>query len=229
VRRRRLEPPTEEQLRRAATTLSVGTPEQLQAALGRGDVALGTMMRALYPDLPADELQPPKPTAFGRVIQRLRLGRGIKIQGVDGLMVRYAQCCQPVPGDQVVGYVTQGRGISIHRSDCPNLLVLSTEAERRIDIDWQESEGETFVVRLAVGGEDRRGLYADICTAISESGTNIRSADLATRDGAVFGAVLVEVENQTHLNKVIRAIRRVKGVTDVSRRESGPQVQPQVG
>src|SRR5438132_14040732 len=126
-------------------------------------------------------------------------------------------------------YVTQGRGISIHRSDCPNLLLLSTEAERRIEIDWQESQGEPFVVRLAVGGEDRRGLYADICTAISESGTNIRSAELATRDGAVFGAVLVEVENQTHLNKVIRAIRRVKGVTDVSRRESGPQVQPQVG
>jgi len=181
------------------------------------------MMRALYPDLPAEDLQAPKPTAFGRVIERLRLGRGIKIQGVDGLMVRYAQCCQPVPGDRVVGYVTQGRGISIHRSDCPNLLLLSAETERRIEIDWQESEGETFVVRLAVGGEDRRGLYADICTAISESGTNIRSAEISTRDGAVFGSVLVEVENQTHLNKVIRAIRRVKGVMDVSRRESGPQ------
>src|SRR5260370_300748 len=150
----------------------------------------------------------------------------IKIQGVDGLMVRYAQCCQPVPGDLVVGYVTQGRGISIHRSDCPNLLLLSAEAERRIEIDWQESEGETFVVRLAVGGEDRRGLYADICTAISESGTNIRSAEISTRDGAVFGSVLVEVENQTHLNKVIRAVRRVKGVMDVSRRESGPQTKP---
>src|SRR2546427_3386948 len=88
--------------------------------------------------------------------------QAVQHQGVDGLMVRYAQCCQPVPGDAVVGYVTQGRGISIHRSDCPNLLVLSTEAERRVEIDWQESEGETFVVRLAVGGEDRRGLYADI-------------------------------------------------------------------
>src|SRR5207249_1187549 len=134
-----------ERLERAAAALSVGTAEQLQAALGRGDLALGTLMRALYPDLPADDLQAPRPTAFGRVIERLRLGRGIKIQGVDGLMVRYAQCCQPVPGDPVVGYVTQGRGISIHRSDCPNLLVLSAEAERRVEIDWQESEGETFV------------------------------------------------------------------------------------
>ena len=77
-------------------------------------------------------------------------------------------------------------------------------------------------------GEDRRGLYADICTAISESGTNIKSAELSTKDGAVFGSVLVEVENQTHLNKVIRAIRRLKGVTEVSRRESGPQTQPLV-
>src|SRR5207249_8139867 len=121
VRRRRLAPPDPESFARAAAALSVGTPEQLQAALGRGDVALGAVMKALYPDLPGEALPAPKPTAFGRVIERLRLGRGIKIQGVDGLMVRYAQCCQPVPGDTVVGYVTQGRGISIHRSDCPNL------------------------------------------------------------------------------------------------------------
>jgi GTP diphosphokinase / guanosine-3',5'-bis(diphosphate) 3'-diphosphatase len=180
-------------------------------------------MRALYPELSAEELQPSKATGFGRVIQRLRLGRGIKIQGVDGLMVRYAQCCQPVPGDSVVGYVTQGRGVSIHRGDCPNLLTLSTEAERRVEIDWQESEGETFVVRLAVSGEDRRGLYADICEAISASDTSIRSAELSSRDGAVFGAVLVEIENQGHLNKVIKAIRRVKGVTEVARHDAGPQ------
>ena len=84
-------------------------------------------------------------------------------------MVRYAQCCQPVPGDSVVGYVTQGRGISIHRSDCPNLLTLAAE-ERRVDIDWQETAGEAFAVRLAVTGEDRRGLYADIMEAVSQTG-----------------------------------------------------------
>ena len=229
IRRRRLAPPTTAQLDKAAVALSVGTSEQLQAVLGRGDVALGLVMRALYPDLPAEELQAPKPTPFGRVIQRLRLGRGIRIQGVDGLMVRYAQCCQPVPGDAVVGYVTQGRGISIHRHDCPNLLTLSGEAERRVEIDWQESQGELFVVRLAVEGEDRRGLYADICEAVNQSGTNIRRAELASKDGAVFGHLLVEVENHTHLNKVLRAVRRVKGVTEVSRRDAGVHSEPAAG
>jgi GTP pyrophosphokinase len=207
VRRRRLEPPADERLERAAETLSIGTAEQLVAALGAGDVPLGQVIKALYPEIASDDVQPPKATVFGRMMQRIRLGRGIKIQGVDGLMVRYAQCCQPVPGDPVVGYVTQGRGISIHRADCPNLLTLSAEAERRVDIDWQESEGEVFMVRLAVAGEDRRGLYADICQAISETATNIRSADLSSRDGAVFGSMLVEVENQTHLNKVLKASR----------------------
>ena len=223
VRRRRIDSPTAEQLAQAALTLSVGAPEQLEAAIGRGDVPIGQVMKALYPDLPVEDIHSTKPTAFGRVMERIRLGRGIKIHGVEGLMVRYAQCCQPVPGDPVVGYVTQGRGISIHRNDCPNLLTLSGEVERRVEIDWQEVQGETFVVRLGVSGEDRRGLYADICEAISGTGTNIRSAELASKDGVVFGSVLVEVENHTHLHKVLKAVRKVKGVTEIARRDStGP-------
>ena len=127
----------------------------------------------------------------------------------------------PVPGDSVVGYVTQGRGISIHRSDCPNLLTLAAD-ERRVDIDWQETAGEAFAVRLAVTGEDRRGLYADIMEAISQTGTNIRGADLHTRDGSVFGTIFVEVDNLPHLGKVMKAVRKVKGVTEIERREAPP-------
>ena len=114
-----------------------------------------------------------KASPLERLIDRMkRLGdvEGIRIQGVDGLMVRYAQCCQPVPGDKVVGYVTRGRGVSIHRGDCPNLLFLAHEPERRLDIDWQESEGERFVIRLAIEASDRRGLYADLAQAVSETG-----------------------------------------------------------
>jgi len=220
LRRRRLPRPDADQMAQAAKTLSVPDGSHVEAALGRGDVAMGQVVRALYPDLPEEAAKepPPPPTAIGRLVQRMRVGRGIRIQGVDGLMVRYSQCCQPVPGDRVTGYVTRGRGISIHRIDCPNVLNLN-DPERRMDLDWQEVEGEVFTVRLELHGEDRRGLYADICTAISGTGTNIRNIEMASGEGGMTGHVIVEVENLSHLNKVAKAVKRVKGVTDVGRRE----------
>ena len=219
LRRRRLAMPHDDVVQAAAQRLSLASADTLYSVLGRGDVPMGQVLKAIFPDQETAELQAPKPTPFGKVLDRIRLGRGVKIHGVDGLMVRYAQCCQPVPGDPVVGFVTKGRGISIHRSDCPNLLTMSTEPERRVDIDWREVEGEVFVVSLGVTGEDRRGLYADLMEAISDSGTNIKSAELSSKDGAMFGSVLVEVENHAHLAKVMRAMRRVKGVQGVERRE----------
>lgn len=219
LRRRRLPMPDDEALGRAAPSLGLASAEQVLQGLGSGDLGTGNVIRALFPDRPPEELQPPKPSALGRVMERFRLGRGVRIQGVDGLMVRYAQCCQPVPGDAVVGYVTRGRGISIHRADCPNLLTLPQAPERRVEIDWERTEGEVFVVAIAVSGEDRRGLYADLMGAISGTGTNIRNVELQARDGVAFGTVVVEVENQAHLSKVIRAMRGVKGITSVERRD----------
>ncbi len=218
IKRRRLTVPDAAGLDRAARTLGLPDAHGLEASIGRGDLAIGTVMQALFPDLTEEDLQEPKPTVFGRMLNRIRLGRGIKIQGVDGLLVRYAQCCQPVPGDTVVGYVTQGRGISIHRVDCPNLLSLQ-EGDRRVEIDWQEQEGESFAVRLVLNAEDRRGLYADILQAVAQTGTNVRRADLHTKDGTAFGTIFVEVDNLTHLAKVLRGIRRVKGVVSIDRRE----------
>jgi GTP pyrophosphokinase len=219
LRRRRLEMPGDDVLRAAAERLSLGSAETLYSVVGRGDTPIGQVIKALFPSRSPGELQAPKPTRFGRVIDRIRMGRGVRVHGVDGLMVRYAQCCQPVPGDPVVGFVTKGRGISIHRADCPNLLTMSTDPERRVEIDWQTVEGEVFVVSLGVSGEDRRGLYADLMEAVSGTGTNIRSAELSSKDGAMFGSVLVEVENHAHLAKAMRAMRRVKGVSGVERRE----------
>jgi GTP pyrophosphokinase len=220
LRRRHLALPEDDVVAAAAAKFGAAGPDGLYQALGRGDVQLAQVIQALFPDRKQEELEPAKPTVFGRVLDRLRLRRGVRVQGIDGLMVRYAQCCQPVPGDPVVGYVTQGRGISIHRANCPNLLLMSGEAERRVEIDWQEVDGEVFLVGLGVVGEDRQGLFADLMGAISQTGTNIRSTDLTSKDGAVFGTVVVEVENHTHLAKVIRAMRRTKGISEVERRES---------
>ncbi|MEX2178047.1 MAG: bifunctional (p)ppGpp synthetase/guanosine-3',5'-bis(diphosphate) 3'-pyrophosphohydrolase [Gemmatimonadaceae bacterium] len=220
LRRRRLPKPTEQQLADTVKALNLTDVTHLHASIGQGDVQVAAAIRQLHPDLAAPE--PPKPpTALERLVDRVRgsSSRGVRIQGVDGVMVRYAQCCQPVPGDAVVGYVTRGRGVSIHRGDCPNLLLLAHEPERRLDIDWQEAEGERFVVRLALEAVDRRGLYADLASAVTGTGTDIRSLDLHTMDGKVNGAVVVEVENLSHLEKIMKAARRVKGVSEVARRE----------
>ena len=221
VKRRRLERPGDDSLLTVAKQLGLSDVRHLIASIGQGDVHVSQVFKLLYPEVDETPEQPAKAaSAFERLVDRMRgTTRGVRIQGVDGLMIRYSQCCQPVPGDPVVGYVTRGRGVSIHRADCPNLLLLSAEPERRLEIDWQEMEGELFVVRLGIEATDRRGLYADLAAAVTETGTNIKSMEMRSGDGGVFGSVLVEVENLSHLQKIVKAIRRVKGVTDVARRE----------
>jgi GTP diphosphokinase / guanosine-3',5'-bis(diphosphate) 3'-diphosphatase len=144
---------------------------------------------------------------------------GVKIHGIDNLMVRYSQCCQPVPGDKITGYVTRGRGISVHRIDCPNVLQLKEHPERRVDLEWENVSGDRFFVRLVMEGTDRRGLFADIASTISATNTNIKSADITADERGMHGQFVVEVENLTHLNRVLAAVKKVKGVISVERRE----------
>jgi GTP pyrophosphokinase len=219
LRRRRLPKVDDQALQPIAKLLKLKDASHLIASVGAGDVHIMQVLKALHPELETTE-PPERPSTLERIVDRVRgTGKGIRIQGADGLLVRYAQCCQPVPGDRVVGYVTRGRGVSIHRGDCPNLLLLAHEPERRMEIDWHEMEGERFVVRLALEGTDRRGLYADVAAAVSATGTDIKSLELKTTDGKVNGSAMVEVENLAHLERIIKAARRVKGIAVVSRRE----------
>jgi GTP pyrophosphokinase len=219
VKRRRLAKPDDTQLDEAAKAMNLNDANHLIASIGQGDVGVMQVMKHLYPEEQAPS-PPVRATPLDWIVDKMRGSpKGVRIQGVDGLMVRYAQCCQPVPGDPVVGYVTRGRGVSIHRADCPNLLMLDLEPERRLDIDWKELEGERFMVRLVLDATDRRGLYADLAAAVSGTDTDIRSFELASADGHVTGALAVEVENLAHLQKVLKAARRVKGVTEVTRKE----------
>jgi GTP pyrophosphokinase len=218
IKRRRLTKPDDDEMERVSKALHLTDADHLIASIGQGDVNISQVLKELYPDLETTEVTKPGPLDW--LVDRVRgAPKGVRIQGVDGMMVRYAQCCQPVPGDPVVGYVTRGRGVSIHRSDCPNLLMLVQEPERRLEIDWKELEGEKFMVRLALEATDRRGLYADLATAVSATGTDIRSFELNSSDGHVVGELAVEVGNLAHLQKILKAARRVKGVREVARRE----------
>ncbi len=221
VRRRRLDKPDDMALVRVAKELGLTDALHLLASVGQGDVDLARVLRLLYPDVAAAHETPPAQGVIEKIVDRVRgVPRGVRIQGVDGLMVRYAQCCQPVPGDAVTGYVTRGRGVSIHRADCPNLLLLEHEPERRLEIEWKEREGERFTVRLMLEGNDRRGLYADVASAVSATGTDIRAMELKAIDAKAVGYMLVEVENLSHLEKIMRSVRRVKGISEIARRDN---------
>jgi GTP pyrophosphokinase len=125
-----------------------------------------------------------------------------------------------VPGDEVIGYVTRGRGVSLHRQDCPNILTLSRDPERRVEIEWTAEKGDRFYVKIYMQGTDRRGLLSDVARAITDTGTNIGNASMRTADGGMNGEFVVEVQDLAHLTRVLRAVRRVKGVLSVERRES---------
>jgi len=218
LRKARKAKPTEEELQRAVEVLDFSNFEQVYGALGRGELGPSAILRALFPD---EEPRPPRePSALERLVDRMRgAGRGVRIQGLDNMMVRYSQCCQPVPGDPVIGYITRGRGISIHRTDCPNVLNLSEHPERRVEIDWEAERHDRFYVRIMVEGNDRRGLLSDVASAITGTGTNMKSAEMHAVEGGMNGAFVVEVHDLAHLKKVINSVRRVNGVISVERRE----------
>ncbi|HEV2150390.1 MAG TPA: bifunctional (p)ppGpp synthetase/guanosine-3',5'-bis(diphosphate) 3'-pyrophosphohydrolase [Longimicrobiaceae bacterium] len=220
IKKARKDRVSEDRFDTVAKALDLADAAHLFAALGRGDVGPQAVFRELWGETtPAGPQKPP--SAFDRLVDRVRgKPKGVRIQGMDNLMVRYSQCCQPVPGDTVTGYITRGRGISVHRTDCPNLLQLADHPERRVDIEWESEVGERFYVRIVMEGTDRRGLFAEIASTISQTNTNIRSADIQADESGMKGQFVVEVENLTHLNRVLSAIRKVKGVISVERRES---------
>ena len=219
VKKTRRERPTNAQLKEAAGSMGYADFDRVLSALGRGDVGPTAVIRALYPDEDPHEVVQRSPSALERIADRIRRSsRAVRIQGMDNLMIRYSKCCQPVPGDTVTGYITQGRGVSIHRTDCPN--VLNLDEERRVEIEWTAEKGDRFFVKLYLEGSDRRGLLSDVAKAITDSGTDIAQAEMGGVERGMMGQFSVEVQDLAHLNRVMKAIRRVDGVLEVNRRET---------
>jgi GTP pyrophosphokinase len=222
---KRLKPrPEEKAIVDAARALGLTDLDQLYARLGEGQISLTIVMRKLAPPEGfAERLAkgPLEALGFAR-----KPAAGVRIQGIDNVMVTFARCCQPVPGDRVVGIVTVGRGVSVHRQDCPNTFANKVAADKRVEVQWDARIGETFPVRLVVYGHDRTSLLADIAKVIAATAVNIRSAGMASEDRTARGVFVVEVPHLARLQEVIKAVRGVKGVTRVDRRQrllrSGP-------
>jgi GTP diphosphokinase / guanosine-3',5'-bis(diphosphate) 3'-diphosphatase len=219
LRRRRLAPPASPSLEEVAQALGQQDPSQLHAALGQGSVSVAQVMQRWFPEGvgPVQRIKEASLETL-RAITR-RPSRGVRIHGVDNLMVNYAKCCQPVPGDPVVGIVTRGRGVTVHRTDCPNTFEDRAAPERRLLVEWDTTVDDSFVVKLSIYGVDRKSLLADIAKAISTTNTNIRTAGIKARDRNAQGAFVVEVRDLNHLRSVMRAVEKVDGVEAVEREQ----------
>jgi GTP pyrophosphokinase len=155
---------------------------------------------------------------FKKFIQRARgESKGVRVQGIENLLINFAKCCQPVPGDRIIGFITRGRGVVVHRCDCKNIVQLIEDPDKKIDVEWDVARDKQFMVQLKLLGEDRKHFLKDITESISSTDTNIVSVIMTAKDSIVQSTFIVEVRNLNHLIRVINKIRQVHGVIDVER------------
>jgi GTP pyrophosphokinase len=194
--------------------------EDLYPAVGFGKVSPRQILTALFPELAPPLETQAKRSAIATVVKKV-LGRGeapITVKGQNGLLVYRAKCCNPIRGDDIVGYITRGKGISVHTTNCPNLANF-LGSDRMTEVEWIDVPGEElFSVRLAIEIEDRQGILAEITSAISNLKTNIKESRSTTNEGGKGTVdVTVEINDARHLQKIIKELKTIRGIEDVTR------------
>jgi len=214
LKKSRADMPSPDIMEDIAQAMGFLSTEALLAAIGDGTVSFRTVISKIFPEEKVEEEKQP---LIKRFFDTARGGKGIKIQGMGNMMFRFAGCCQPVPGEQVIGFITRGRGITIHRADCANAAELQKFPERVIDVEWDVDKDQAFMVRLDILLEDRKNMLRDITEAISDSDGNVRGAEISGKGLPVTGSFVVEIKNLAHLNRVINKVKKVRGVISIER------------
>ncbi|HET6401413.1 MAG TPA: bifunctional (p)ppGpp synthetase/guanosine-3',5'-bis(diphosphate) 3'-pyrophosphohydrolase [Candidatus Kapabacteria bacterium] len=215
----------EDTLVRFVASTPLGTIGKFYAAIAAADIDIDEYFQRLREWLKPGARTATKPEEAAPVtyMDTSRATTGILIQGRrDNFLYSYAKCCNPVPGDDVVGVVTVGQGVKIHRANCKNILKLQADSEERmIDVSWPSTdEGADYLVGIRVFGEDRPGMLSDLTHVISTyNNTNIRSVNIDSRDAMFDGKMTVYVKNTYHLARLTEKLRKVRGVTSVERFE----------
>ena len=212
-----------EELDKFATEYGAQKPEELLAHIGYGKLSARTVLQKSVPAAQLKE-KPPETGVVSAVKRVLRTGATedrIKVRGTDDVMVFRAKCCNPIRGERIVGYITRGKGVSVHSAGCSNVLNLMFDPDRRIDVEWDSANGDQapYTVRLTMQVEDRKGMLAEISAKVSDINTNITTMEARTgSDHQARIDMTVEIKDMKHLEKVIKSIKGVEGVLGVERR-----------
>ena len=209
-----LEPDT---VTRAAGEFGAQRTDDLFAAIGYGKVPARSVLAKLVPRQLEERSGAPSLSTVVRRVLRSSEDK-VKVRGFDDLLVFRARCCNPIRGEKIVGYVTRGKGVSVHAARCPNVLNLLYDPDRRIDVVWDKSvDGAGFVVLLGIQVEDRRGILADVTSRIAGLKTNVLKVEATSSDHHGRISVSMEISDLKHLQRIIKVIRGVPGVLQVER------------
>ncbi len=193
------------------------TVDDLVEHVGYGKVTPRQLVQKFFPK--AGNLPGEGGSFFNRIVGRMKKKKptdGVVVHGIDDVMVKFPKCCQPVPGDPIAGYITQGSGVAVHRQNCVNLLKVSPE--RRIEVEWAEDTPSQYPVKIGIRSYDKMGLLSEITTLISRHGANILTANTETKNDKMVDSVFMLTVNDTqHLEYIMNDIKKLKPVYDVKR------------
>jgi len=186
-------------------------------SIGSGDLSIRNVLKKVQPeeDVVLDK-EPVEEEKRFLDFARSR-SKGIKLQGIKNLMVTFGKCCNPIPGDEMMGFVTRGRGITVHRSSCRSLPLLNEESDRLMPVEWDSARSDIFNVRLKVESLDRKGMLKEITEVISGADINITSVDMKVKDVLSTGYFVVQVNNLKQLDRIINKVSKITGVDGVER------------
>jgi len=210
---------TQDSLLAVAGQLNLTTVSALYAAIGEGHTSAQSVIEKLLAGV-TDAVEHDDNEIIGTTSRprSSSAGNGVLVRGDADVLVKLAKCCTPVPGDDIVGFITRGAGVSVHRADCKNVITLQQEPERMIEVSWEPQGKGVFLVQIQVEALDRAGLLSDITRVLSEHHVNILSATVSTSNERIaYSRYLFEMGDATHLDRVLNAVRRIDAVFDVYR------------
>lgn len=202
--------------------MSFSNMEDMYAAIGYGAVTTKQILQKILDEY-RKNVKPDKPELITDKIDsksktQKKVDCGIKIDGVGNLLVKFSRCCNPVPGDKIVGYVTRGRGVSIHRQDCKNVRQGLLDEKRLMEVKWEGFEDTSYPVEIQVSAYDRPGILSEIIDLIGDMKTNIDAVNArATKNGIAVVDLILEINNKQHLENVMQKIKKISGTYDVKR------------
>ncbi len=206
-------------IERIAAKMNFSSPTDLYASIGFGDASASSVVNRIREELKAENV-----VDLTKVVRKTTARRGIRkrsgvlIAGVDDVVVRLSKCCSPVPGDPIIGYVTIGRGVSVHRADCPNVAFMNATPERILQAEWSNEADQTHAVDIEVEADDRAQLLGDIMAVFAELKTSVSSVTArARKDGSAVTSLTVQIRDLEHLHKLLTKIENLRGVRRVYR------------